>query len=114
MDWLDWRGTCLSQPYSRLAEISTETRTFHWVKRNVLNRVKWPWPFSATASDQETEPKSPARATEEDDLWKDRKEAERQLITYLSEAPSTVAFVHGPLGSGKTSMLKKVLNQTGR
>lgn len=84
------------------------------MKRNVLSRVKWLWPLSAAAPDQEVEPKSPAQATEEEDFWKDRKEAEKQLITYLSEAPSTVAFVHGPLGSGKTSMLKKVLKQTGR
>lgn len=84
------------------------------MNRNVFDRIKWLWPFPSAASEQETEPKSLTRTTEEEAFWKDRKEAEGQLITYLSEAPSTVAFVHGPLGSGKTSMLKKVLKQTGR
>ena len=84
------------------------------MKRNILNRITWLWPFTTTAPDLEAEPKTPARATEEEAFWKDRKEAEKQLITYLLEAPSTVAFVHGPLGSGKTSMLKKVLKQSGR
>lgn len=84
------------------------------MNRNVFDRIKWLWPFSSAAPEKETEPKSPARTTEEEDFWKDRKEAERQLISYLSETPSTVAFVHGPLGSGKTFMLKKVLKQTER
>ena len=82
--------------------------------RNIFDRIKWLWPISSAGPEQETESKSLAQTTEEEDFWKDRKEAERQLITYLSEAPSTVAFVHGPLGSGKTFMLKKVLKQTKR
>lgn len=48
------------------------------------------------------------------DEWKEREEAESALYAYLSEAPSTVAIVHGPAGSGKTKMLTKVLKTSNR
>lgn len=68
-------------------------------------------------------------------VWKERKEAESALRSYLNDLPSkccprpgfqiptrliiiialaTVTFIHGPAGSGKTRLLKAVLKETDR
>jgi hypothetical protein len=95
-----------------------------WLRRNTLDRVGVfrkafpPLP-------------SPAASEDHENLWKDRKEAENALRSYLVEAPSeftadqipvasdilhigTIAFVHGPQGSGKSSMLNRVLKDMNR
>ncbi|GJJ12482.1 hypothetical protein Clacol_006724 [Clathrus columnatus] len=46
--------------------------------------------------------------------WKDRKDAEESLQSYLSDEPTTLTFVHGPAGSGKTMLLDSVLEKTPR
>ncbi|KAF7319445.1 hypothetical protein HMN09_00283000 [Mycena chlorophos] len=44
-----------------------------------------------------------------EDVWKERKQAEKDLRAYLTSWPTTIAFVHGPQGSGKTQLLRGVL-----
>nr|GAT47512.1 predicted protein [Mycena chlorophos] len=44
-----------------------------------------------------------------EDVWKERKQAEKDLQAYLTSWPTTIAFVHGPQGSGKTQLLRGVL-----
>jgi len=46
--------------------------------------------------------------------WKERKDAEVSINTYLADIPTTITFVHGPQGSGKTAMLDTVLKQSAR
>lgn len=64
--------------------------------------------------------------------WKERRDAEEAVRAYLSDFPSmifvfsklfamlthlqldTVAFVHGPQGSGKSSMLSAILKENER
>ncbi|RXW24136.1 hypothetical protein EST38_g1699 [Candolleomyces aberdarensis] len=46
--------------------------------------------------------------------WKERSDAYDSVKTYLTDKPSTIAFMHGPQGSGKTTMLKAVLSEEGR
>ncbi|PFH47169.1 hypothetical protein AMATHDRAFT_77324 [Amanita thiersii Skay4041] len=48
------------------------------------------------------------------EVWKDRKDAENSLKAYLADMPSTIAFIYGPQGSGKTRMVQSVLHETGR
>ncbi|KAH9925242.1 RNA12 protein-domain-containing protein [Fomitopsis serialis] len=48
------------------------------------------------------------------EAWKERKDAESALESYLKDMPNTVAFVYGPQGSGKTSMISGLLKQSGR
>jgi len=64
-------------------------------------------------------------------IWKERKDAESALRNYLSDLPckflvtfhkpsdettqiATVAFVHGPQGSGKSSMVEAAIRSTDR
>ncbi|KAF7322646.1 hypothetical protein HMN09_00043200 [Mycena chlorophos] len=56
---------------------------------------------------------SPEREDSQD-IWKERQQAEKDTRAYLSDWPSTIAFVHGPLGSGKTRMLERVLGDSTR
>ncbi|KAJ7074355.1 RNA12 protein-domain-containing protein [Mycena amicta] len=49
-----------------------------------------------------------------EEVWKERKQAEKDARSYLTDWPSTIAFVHGPQGSGKTHMLDTVLADSKR
>ncbi|KAJ6618269.1 RNA12 protein-domain-containing protein [Mycena sp. CBHHK59/15] len=54
------------------------------------------------------------KASSAEDVWKERKKAEGDVRAYLADWPTTIAFVHGPQGSGKTPMLEDVLKDVGR
>jgi ABC-type ATPase involved in cell division len=54
------------------------------------------------------------QASTAEEVWKERKQAEAAVRTYIADWPSTIAFVHGPQGSGKTGLIENVLKDTGR
>lgn len=91
MEWLDYK----------------EFRVIKWLRHNTLDRI----PFFRK---QDSKSGSPASTGASESLWQDRKEAEHALRSYLHEIPSTIAFVHGPQGSGKTSMLNRALKNANR
>ncbi|KAG7452882.1 exonuclease [Guyanagaster necrorhizus] len=76
-----------------------EFKIYQWLRKNTLDRL-----YSASQV-------SPFTAN---DGWKERKEAETAVRTYLADLPTTITFVHGPQGSGKSTMLQTVLNDTDR
>ncbi|TCD65369.1 mitochondrial escape protein 2 [Steccherinum ochraceum] len=87
-DWFDYREFAL----------------YKWIRRNTVER------FSLSSSDHDSEStEEPTRG-----VWKERQDAAGTLERYLSDVPTTVAFVHGPQGSGKTRMLNAVLKDTKR
>ncbi|KZT03537.1 uncharacterized protein LAESUDRAFT_761884 [Laetiporus sulphureus 93-53] len=47
-------------------------------------------------------------------VWKERQDAESALERYLTDMPNSVAFIHGPQGSGKTPMIAEILEVSGR
>lgn len=49
-----------------------------------------------------------------EEVWKERKQAEAAVRAYVADWPSTMAFVHGPQGSGKIHLIENVLKDTGR
>jgi hypothetical protein len=49
------------------------------------------------------------RTAASEEIWQERHAAEDALAKYLLDVPSTVAFLHGPAGSGKTPMLNAAL-----
>ncbi|KAG6820790.1 hypothetical protein H0H93_011555 [Arthromyces matolae] len=55
-----------------------------------------------------------APATNEGVAWREREEAVNSIKAYLSDFPSTLQFIHGPQGSGKTRLLEAVLKDSGR
>ncbi|PPQ78179.1 hypothetical protein CVT25_015512 [Psilocybe cyanescens] len=74
-------------------------RLYEWLRVNTVERL---------SSRSDTTSKA------EGEVWKERKEAESALKAYLSDMPTTIAFIHGPAGSGKITMLNAVLKQSGR
>lgn len=78
-----------------------EYKLYKWLRANALDR------FSLTSVARED-------VSPQGDIWKERKDAESAVRSYLSDLPSTVAFVHGPQGSGKSRMLDTIIRDTGR
>ncbi|KAF5386931.1 hypothetical protein D9615_001714 [Tricholomella constricta] len=85
MDWFDYR----------------EFRLYKWLRMNTLDRL------SLTLHANTEVP--PA-----EEVWRERGEAVASIKSYLTDMPSTVSFIHGPQGSGKTRMLEAILKESGR
>ncbi|CAG7854068.1 Mitochondrial escape protein 2 Flags: Precursor [Serendipita indica DSM 11827] len=83
-----------------------EFRIVKWIRRNTIDRFSF---FGKKSSRQER-----SGGSGNESIWKDRKDAENTLRGYLSDLPSTIAFVHGPQGSGKSSMLTRALKNADR
>ncbi|KAF8906048.1 RNA12 protein-domain-containing protein [Gymnopilus junonius] len=84
LDWFDYR----------------KFKFYEWLKSNTLDRL------SIISS--------PHPASKPENGWKERGEAVSALQRYLNDMPSTIAFVHGPKGSGKASMVDSIIQQSER
>ena len=96
----------------------SESTAYQWLRRNTIDRL------SFTISKNRTGESNSGH------VWKDRQDAEEQVQAYLNDLPSewfspackgliqhfsgTVTFIHGPQGSGKTSMLFSLLSKMDR
>ncbi|KAL4065316.1 RNA12 protein-domain-containing protein [Scleroderma citrinum] len=78
-----------------------EYAIYKWLRKQALDRMV----LSADDRD-DTYP--------DQDFWKEHRAAETALRSYLSDFPSTVAFVHGPQGSGKSRMVSSITRDAGR
>ncbi|RDX48409.1 exonuclease [Lentinus brumalis] len=78
-----------------------EFTIYKWLRANTIDR------FTFNAADAKP-------SLVKGGVWKERLEAEEALRKYLADLPSTIAFVHGPQGSGKTRMLSTLLKESGR
>ncbi|KAI0807276.1 exonuclease [Fomes fomentarius] len=79
-----------------------EFKVYKWLRANTVERFSFVTDTDATATHVM------------EGVWKERQEAEEALKKYLADVPNTVAFMHGPQGSGKTRMLSGLLKDTGR
>ncbi|TFY60118.1 hypothetical protein EVJ58_g5342 [Rhodofomes roseus] len=82
----------------------TKFQAYQWLRNTALPKFS----LSLAATDGET-----TRAHAQG-VWKERKDAESAVERYLNDMPGTVAFIYGPQGSGKTSMISGLLKQSGR
>ncbi|KAH7107757.1 exonuclease [Auriculariales sp. MPI-PUGE-AT-0066] len=71
-----------------------------WILSNTVDRFA----FRGSAA----KPVEPVKA------WTDREHSENTLRSYLADYPSTVTFVSGPVGSGKTSLMHQVVKESNR
>ncbi|KAF8208542.1 exonuclease [Mycena galopus ATCC 62051] len=77
-----------------------EFRLYQWLRAKSMElRIFTPRPQAASFADE---------------TWKERRQAEAALRAYITEWPSTIAFVHGPQGSGKGGLVNDILKDTGR
>ncbi|KIJ34602.1 hypothetical protein M422DRAFT_70117 [Sphaerobolus stellatus SS14] len=77
-----------------------------WLRRNALDRLAETFDNSGNG-----EQHHPATDTT---VWEDRKEAKNALKNYLCDYPNTITFVHGPSGSGKSRLLRSILEKSDR
>ncbi|KAJ7582539.1 RNA12 protein-domain-containing protein [Mycena floridula] len=73
---------------------------YKWLRVNTLDRLY--------------KSKSETSTNGANEVWKERRDAELSLRAYLSDVPTTIAFIHGPDGSGKTTMVENILKDTDR
>lgn len=84
LDWFDYR----------------EFRLYQWLRRNTVDKLTF---RSADSTDVDAGV-----------AWQERRDAETALSNYLGDVPTSVAFVHGPKGSGKSKMLTRILQDKKR
>ncbi|KAF8303080.1 hypothetical protein DL93DRAFT_2102538 [Clavulina sp. PMI_390] len=72
-----------------------------WVKRNTIDRLSIN--FSTEKPDE-----GPGI------VWAERKAAESEVERYLNDLPDTVAFLYGPAGSGKSSLVHRLVSDQKR
>jgi len=83
---------------------SSENTIYRWLRRNTLDLLDHDPTSTSSNSEMVTL----------EEGWKERKQAENSIKAYLTDIPTTVAFIHGPQGSGKTGMVEKMIAETGR
>ncbi|KAF8475410.1 RNA12 protein-domain-containing protein [Gautieria morchelliformis] len=88
MGWLDYRSFALTK----------------WLRRITLDRLTQGSDASEVVYSVPTDTNA----------WKDRREAETSIDSYLYDYPSTITFVHGPAGSGKSQLIRSVLQKSDR
>ncbi|KAK7693180.1 hypothetical protein QCA50_002746 [Cerrena zonata] len=78
-------------------------KLYQWLRTNTVDRFT----DDHAADDGEKKPS-------QQQTWKERMDAQDALQRYLSDMPNTIVFLHGPQGSGKSSMLGNILRENGR
>ncbi|KAI0048209.1 exonuclease [Auriscalpium vulgare] len=84
-NWLDYR----------------ELRVYQWIRKNTIDRFSLRVPPAEADIDAEG-------------AWQERKDAQAAVQNYLADMPTTVAFVHGPQGAGKSRMLSRIMKEADR
>lgn len=84
LDWFDYR----------------EFRLYQWLCENTVDKLT----IKSTDSTD----------VDADAAWQERRDAEIALCNYLDDTHTSVAFVHGPQGSGKSKMLSRILQDKKR
>ncbi|EIW85363.1 hypothetical protein CONPUDRAFT_135128 [Coniophora puteana RWD-64-598 SS2] len=105
-------GTLTYTIFDPVRTLLVEAKILNWF--NYKEYALYKWLRSNTVGRFSFITKAHESAPEYTNVWKERKEAEGLLKSYLSDLPTTVAFVHGPQGSGKTSMLTNVIGDVDR
>lgn len=108
-----------------------EYKAARWLHEQTLSKLSLP-PPSDSQSQSSAQPASlntqsvdsrVATTTNGDDAqrssvpaggWEERKEAQGALEHYLNDLPNTIAFLHGPAGSGKGTLMQSVVGESSR
>ncbi|KAM6500724.1 RNA12 domain containing protein [Amanita muscaria] len=102
-------GTITYAIFDPIRSLTIQGKLLHWFDYGDFNVSKWLRKFERLPSMLAADEEVPGV-----EVWKERKDAEALLRAYLSEMPTTAAFVYGPQGSGKFRMTEAVIRQVGR
>lgn len=98
------RSSNANATFTSQIDHSSENTIYRWLRRNALDLLDQDPSSTSSTSEMVTL----------EEGWKERKQAENSIKAYLTDIPTTVAFIHGPRGSGKIGMVKKMIAVTGR
>ncbi|KAI1790774.1 exonuclease [Ganoderma leucocontextum] len=104
-------GTVTYAIFDPIRVVMVEGKVNDWFDYKQFKVYKWLSDNYLSPSPEEEE-QSPLAGGQ--GAWKERREAEETVKKYLTDFPNTVAFIHGPQGSGKTRMLSRLLKDSGR
>ncbi|PIL23760.1 hypothetical protein GSI_13510 [Ganoderma sinense ZZ0214-1] len=104
-------GTVTYAVFDPIRVVMVEGKINDWFDYKQFRAYKWLSDNYLTFSTEEEE-QSPLTGGQ--GAWKERREAEESIKKYLADFPNTVAFIHGPQGSGKSRMLTRLLRDSGR
>ncbi|KAF8519313.1 RNA12 protein-domain-containing protein [Hysterangium stoloniferum] len=95
--------------FDPIRAIAVEAKVMGWFDYRTFALTKWIRHNGVTkVGEIFDDDKSPNDTS----AWEDRKKAENTLQSYLSDYPTTITFVHGPAGSGKSRLLRSVLERS--
>jgi hypothetical protein len=77
-----------------LIEILKEYQIYQWLRRNTVDRLSTTFGTSQSSPDSPTPAETPADGSEAEEVWKERKEAESAIKTYLSDLPSKAGLLY--------------------
>jgi len=98
------RSSNTNATFTSKIDHSSENTIYRWLRRNTLDLFDQDPTITSSNSEMVTL----------EEGWKERKQAQNSIKAYLTDIPTTVAFIHGPQGSGKIGMVEKMIAKTGR
>ncbi|KAF9262196.1 exonuclease [Marasmius fiardii PR-910] len=104
-------GTLTYTIFDPIRVVMVEGKMLDWFSVKEFKLYQW---LRANTYDRIYSPHTTDTSSGYDGTWKERKDAEASLNAYLNDLPSTVTFVHGPQGSGKTTMIEAAIKHSGR
>ncbi|EJD53233.1 exonuclease [Auricularia subglabra TFB-10046 SS5] len=105
-------GTLTYTIFDPIRTFFVEGRLMGWFDYKEFSFVKW---LRANTVDQfHWGAKAVTASSPLAEAWKDREKSEETLKNYLADYPTTVTFVSGPAGSGKTTMTESVIKDQDR
>ncbi|KAG9318163.1 RNA12 protein-domain-containing protein [Chiua virens] len=102
-------GTLTYTIFDPIRALSIEAKMLNWFDYREYGLFRW---LQTHALPLSSKPED-TPVTNQSGL-KERREAEYTLRSYLTDPPSSVAFVHGPQGSGKSQLISAVLQESDR
>ncbi|KAF8626167.1 hypothetical protein AX15_005055 [Amanita polypyramis BW_CC] len=104
-------GTLTYTVFDPIRSLMVQSKLTHWFDYQEYDVFKW---FQKHATHRFSSLSTGEDIVSGSDVWKERKDAEASLKTYLSDVPSTIAFLYGPRGSGKNHMMETILHDIER
>lgn len=100
-------GTLTYTIFDPIRALMVKAKMLEWFDPKAFKLYRW---LRVTALDKFTFANVKTSSAPEEQIWKEREDAQVEIEKYLDDLPSTVSFLHGPQGSGKFNLLQDVLS----
>ncbi|KAF4578617.1 mitochondrial escape protein 2 [Pleurotus pulmonarius] len=103
LEWTVYKWACNMLPTQLISYLASDTHSSSSKNKRSLSSAMRAQRSKELSADLEIQ-----------GVWKERQEVERTIKTYLDDFPTTVAFLHGPQGSGKSRLLETMIQDSDR